>query len=353
MRIILGCLALGAAVTAALPSVAETATGTPQGSQQPNVVILNPSGQAATPAAAPAAASQTPPASSPTVPASPGTAPAPAPTATPTAVPPEPSEAQGQAAPAAAPQTATSPPASAPAATGDTSQPTAATANGTAATPAPEQPPAVAAPPPPPPEPTLLVDINLTSQRMSVSENGEVKYKWPVSSARSGYTTPTGTFQPTWMSKMWYSRQYDYAPMPHSVFFHGGTAIHGTGAVGMLGRPASHGCVRLAPKNAALLYKLVNKHGKAATRIVVHGKAKQLPVVAERGPDPWYGSGRRYYAYPSGYYGYGYRYGYRPGPRYYALDEPYYMPRPRAYYGKPRRKAQRYVPYGYGYGYGF
>jgi hypothetical protein len=188
---------------------------------------------------------------------------------------------------------------------------------------------------------------------MSVSEHGEAKYNWPVSSARYGYTTPTGTFQPTWMSKMWYSRQYDYAPMPHAIFFHGGTAIHGTGAIGMLGRPASHGCVRLAPGNASRLYKLVNKHGKTATRIVVHGKAKQTPVVAERREDPWYGSGRRYYATPPGYYGY-YGYGYRRPPRYYAWDQPYYAPRPRAYYGKPRRKAQRYAPYGgYGYGYGF
>ena len=346
MRMLVGCLALAAAVGAALPSAA----GAPQGAQQPNVVILNPSGQGAAPAPAP----QTPAASSPSAAQSvPSAAPAPAPaTGTPAAAPQAPASAgtaPAAAAPALAPaqseaqgQKTAAPPAGAPAATGE-------------AGPAVQEPAAAPAPPPPPPEPTLVVDINLTTQRMSVSENGEMKYNWPVSSARYGYTTPTGTFQPTWMSKLWYSRQYDYAPMPNSIFFHGGTAIHGTGAIGMLGRPASHGCVRLAPGNAARLYKLVSKHGKTATRIVVHGKARQTPVVAERGEDPWYGSGRRYYAMPPGYYGY-YGYGYRRPPRGYAWDEPYYAPRPRAYYGygKPRRKAQRYAPYGgYGYGYGF
>lgn len=131
---------------------------------------------------------------------------------------------------------------------------------------------AVTPPPPPPPaEPTLTVDINLSTQRMTVSENGMAKFTWPISSARAGYRTPTGTYKPTWMSKMWYSRQYDMAPMPHAVFFSGGVAIHATYATGMLGNPASHGCVRLAPKNAATFYSLVNRHGKNLTRISVHG----------------------------------------------------------------------------------
>ncbi len=72
---------------------------------------------------------------------------------------------------------------------------------------------------------------------MHVSENGMPKYVWPVSSGGRGYDTPTGNFKPVWMSKMWYSRQYDYAPMPNAIFFHGGAAIHGTSAIGMLGTP--------------------------------------------------------------------------------------------------------------------
>lgn len=128
-----------------------------------------------------------------------------------------------------------------------------------------------ATPAPPPPLPTLSIDIDLTRQLMTVSERGVSLHTWQISSARYGYRTPTGTFQPTWMTKMWYSRQYDLAPMPHAIFFHKGVAIHGTYATRALGNPASHGCVRLALGNAATLFKLVSRHGKELTEIVVHG----------------------------------------------------------------------------------
>lgn len=119
---------------------------------------------------------------------------------------------------------------------------------------------------------TLVARINLTSQTMTVTANGKPIHTWKVSSGAPGYATPPGTFKPGWMSKMWYSRQYDDAPMPHSVFFNGGIAVHGTTSIGNLGRAASHGCVRLAPGNAARFYSLVSKHGMAQTRIVVHGR---------------------------------------------------------------------------------
>ncbi len=133
---------------------------------------------------------------------------------------------------------------------------------------------------PEPPKPTLHVAIDLTGQRMTVTENGGSSYKWTISSGRTGYLTPKGTFRPVWMSKMWYSRKYDYAPMPHAIFFHGGAAIHGTDSVYALGRPASHGCVRLSPSNAATLYRLVTKHGKQKTEITVFGTPKQSGPVA-------------------------------------------------------------------------
>ena len=142
----------------------------------------------------------------------------------------------------------------------------------------------LAPPPPPPPPITLVLNTDLGAQRLTVIENGKAKYTWPISSGRRGYATPTGTFHPQWASKMWHSRQYEYAPMPHAVFFHRGTAFHGTGAVGLLGQPASHGCVRLAPGNAAQLFKLVHKHGYASTKVVVHGGSKSRePAVARRG----------------------------------------------------------------------
>jgi lipoprotein-anchoring transpeptidase ErfK/SrfK len=124
---------------------------------------------------------------------------------------------------------------------------------------------------PPKPVVTLNVDINLTTQRMKVTVGGKVQHDWPISSGRQGYLTPTGSFKPQWKAKMWYSRQWDDAPMPHAIFFHHGVAIHGTYETRRLGRPASHGCVRLAPQNAATLYALVGKHGMPSTRIVVHG----------------------------------------------------------------------------------
>ncbi len=116
---------------------------------------------------------------------------------------------------------------------------------------------------------SLVARIDVGSQRMTVSEGGRVIASWPVSTARKGYSTPRGTYKPTRMHRMWYSRKYDMSPMPYSVFFRGGYAIHGTGYVKQLGRPASHGCVRLATGNAATFYSLVKQHGARNTRIVL------------------------------------------------------------------------------------
>lgn len=111
--------------------------------------------------------------------------------------------------------------------------------------------------------------VSLSSQRMYVSVNGVRKYTWAVSTGRSGYSTPTGSYRPQRLEKMWYSSKYDNAPMPHSVFFRGGYAIHGTNAVSHLGSRASHGCVRLAPGNAATLYSLISKYGMGNARVVI------------------------------------------------------------------------------------
>ncbi len=132
-----------------------------------------------------------------------------------------------------------------------------------------------------PPPPSLVARINLSTQRMEVQIDGHTAHSWPISSGRAGYLTPTGKFGIQRMHKMWYSRKYDDAPMPHAVFFNGGIAVHGTSSVGMLGRPASHGCIRLAPKNAAQFYALINKHGRASTRIEVHGSTPKR-AYAER-----------------------------------------------------------------------
>jgi lipoprotein-anchoring transpeptidase ErfK/SrfK len=115
----------------------------------------------------------------------------------------------------------------------------------------------------------VVARIDLSEQRMYVSIAGKPAYSWPVSTARRGYVTPTGSYRPTRLHRRWYSRKYNNAPMPHSIFFRGGYAIHGTNAVKALGRPASHGCVRLAPGNAATLFQLVSSYGSRNTRIVI------------------------------------------------------------------------------------
>jgi hypothetical protein len=107
---------------------------------------------------------------------------------------------------------------------------------------------------------------------MTVFVDGVQQYDWPVSTGGPGYATPSGTYSARSMNKMWYSRQWDNAPMPHAVFFtREGHAIHGTQEVRRLGSPASHGCVRLAPQNAATLFGLVEEIGLENTQVVLAG----------------------------------------------------------------------------------
>jgi hypothetical protein len=126
-----------------------------------------------------------------------------------------------------------------------------------------------------------LVDIrvDLTSQTMTVSSESGT-YVWPVSSARRGYVTPRGVYKPYRLAKMHYSRKYDMAPMPHSIFFRGGYAIHGTGDARNLGRPASHGCIRLSKANAAALYAMVQKEGAT---IAIGGTPRHTMVASAAG----------------------------------------------------------------------
>ncbi|KQT57560.1 MULTISPECIES: L,D-transpeptidase [unclassified Aureimonas] len=116
----------------------------------------------------------------------------------------------------------------------------------------------------------LVADVNISTQTMTVSYSGRVVERWKVSTAGRGYSTPTGAYSPTRMHKMWYSKKYDNSPMPYSIFFRGGYAIHGTGSIKRLGTPASHGCVRLHPSNAAKLFALVKQAGEENTRIVIN-----------------------------------------------------------------------------------
>ncbi|MCF6101035.1 L,D-transpeptidase [Mesorhizobium muleiense] len=115
----------------------------------------------------------------------------------------------------------------------------------------------------------IVARISLSQQTMEVLVDGRPTFAWKVSTGGKGHVTPIGSFKPTRMHQMWYSRKYDNAPMPHSVFFKGGYAVHATNFVKRLGQPASHGCVRLHPDNAADFYQLVDIFGPANTRILI------------------------------------------------------------------------------------
>lgn len=112
----------------------------------------------------------------------------------------------------------------------------------------------------------VFITIDKSTQRMYV-ETPSDSFVWKISTARKGYRTPTGQFKPYLLKTMHYSRKYDNAPMPHSIFFHGGYAIHATDAINKLGSPASHGCIRLSPQNARWLYRIVSEYGKEDTYI--------------------------------------------------------------------------------------
>jgi lipoprotein-anchoring transpeptidase ErfK/SrfK len=115
----------------------------------------------------------------------------------------------------------------------------------------------------------VLVEIEKSTQTMYVTVNGVTRHQWRVSTGRGRFGTPVGAFRPQRLERRWYSRRYYNAPMPYSIFFYKGYAIHGTSEIHRLGGPASHGCVRLHPANAATLFSLVRRFGPGQTRIAI------------------------------------------------------------------------------------
>jgi L,D-transpeptidase catalytic domain len=131
----------------------------------------------------------------------------------------------------------------------------------------------------------VVISIDKSTQRMLVAVDGATRYDWAVSTGRPGYDTPNGTFKPNRMEAEHFSKEYENAPMPHSIFFDmAGHAIHGFSDVPHLGLAVSHGCVRLSPDHAATLYSLVQAAGMANTAVIVsgHTPAGRGPIVAQR-----------------------------------------------------------------------
>jgi lipoprotein-anchoring transpeptidase ErfK/SrfK len=191
---------------------------------------------------------------------------------------------------------------------------------------------------------TVVITIDKTKQEMTVFIDGVEEYDWPVSTGRPGYSTPSGTYAPTSMNEVWYSKQWDNSPMPHSIFFmKDGHAIHGSYEVKTLGKAVSHGCVRISPENAATLYDLVGKNGLQNTQVVLTGVTPggESKVASRAGPGSEYGqTGPNWYEPRDNYYAPPQR---RRGFFARLFGGPYYNG-PQGYYGPP---PAYYPPRGY------
>jgi len=133
----------------------------------------------------------------------------------------------------------------------------------------------------------VVITVDQASQRMLVQVDGATRYDWPVSTGRAGYNTPDGTFKLNRMEVMHYSNEYEDAPMPHSMFFDlNGHAIHGFSDTPHLGMAVSHGCVRLSPANAAVLFDVVKAEGMANTTVIVRGHIPSRGPLMARRPAP-------------------------------------------------------------------
>ena len=131
---------------------------------------------------------------------------------------------------------------------------------------------------------SILITVDRSTQRMTVNVDGVQRWVWPISTGRGGYATPAGNYTAFRMEEDHYSKEFDDAPMPHSIFFTKlGHAIHGTLDARHLGSAASHGCVRLSTANAAKLYALVEEQGLPNTKVVITGATPSgAPAVARR-----------------------------------------------------------------------
>lgn len=142
-------------------------------------------------------------------------------------------------------------------------------------------------------QPLVRIDVSIASQTLvmnewnSVSKQYETRMITKVSTGRrsAGYGTKRGDcWKPYYTNKMHYSKQYDDAPMPWSVFYFGGFAIHGTYAVSNLGNEASHGCVRVHPTKAKEIFETVNRVGKTNTLICIPDEVWVRPVKRKPAP---------------------------------------------------------------------
>jgi hypothetical protein len=181
---------------------------------------------------------------------------------------------------------------------------------------------------------TVAINVDKSRQRMTVEVDGVPRYEWAVSTGRAGYGTPSGVYHPQRLERVWFSKEYYDSPMPYSIFFSRGYAIHGSYEIRRLGGPASHGCIRLHPANAAKLFALVEQEGVGNTEIVVSGSnppSRRADVREAVGRAP---AGPPTYARPGAWWGY---------------NRPDAGPYGRPYDSNPYYRGGYRNPYGYEY----
>ncbi|MBO0755402.1 MAG: L,D-transpeptidase family protein, partial [Bradyrhizobiaceae bacterium] len=126
-------------------------------------------------------------------------------------------------------------------------------------------------------EARLDLYVDKSVQQMSVIQNGRLLYVWPLSTGRDKFSAPSGVYTPERLERSWFSRAYYNSPMPHAIFFHGGYVIHGSDDISKVGGPASRGCIRLHPDDAALLFSMVKLEGPDNTVIFIDGDSGRPP----------------------------------------------------------------------------
>src|SRR6202167_275924 len=190
----------------------------------------------------------------------------------------------------------------------------------------------------------IVINIDKNAQQMSVAVDGAQRYTWPVSTGRPGYDTPNGTFKVNRMDADHFSQEWDNAPMPHTIFFDmRGHAVHGFFDVKHLGLPVSHGCVRLAPPNATILFDLVKTQGMANTIVTVSGSTPggNGQEMARRNPSQETVYGQQQPAYGRA------AYGQQPGYDQYGNQTGFFPPQPAPAYGRQPyyQQQQQQQPY--------
>ena len=161
----------------------------------------------------------------------------------------------------------------------------------------------------------VLISVDKSAQQMSVSVDGVPRYRFAVSTGRAGYGNaerhlPSAAFG----GLVVFEAVLQFANASLDLLSRRVCHSRWSYEINRLGGPASHGCIRLHPANAAALFELVKSEGLGATTIVVSGSSPALARRPAPSPQPYaeWQTPRYEDRYRSDY---GQRYYWRPEPR--------------------------------------